>query len=185
MVHIDVYFLSALAGVVALVWEALRRFRNSQTHNIEDIVAAAVRNAVREEIEPLDARLALLNTRLTVVETKMDMVIGGVAVGAAAVLHHPEPSRARVDYLLDSFREGSITEEEMDELKGHLHTIMNWEQHGDSLDGGAAGEPEFIIYPGEPTAAALMLATMDHVTNTGELRGLLDPPADSSEEAGA
>ena len=94
------------------------------------------------------------------------------------MLHHPEPNRARVDYLLDCFREGFITPEESEELKGYLHTIMTWEPAGDGA------EPPFTLFPGEPTAAALMLATMDHVNNTGELSGLLDPPADSPEEAG-
>lgn len=101
--HVNVYFLSALAGVLALTWEAIRTFQRRQTHNIEDIV----REAVNAAVAPLDARLDTIDKRLVVVETKMDLVIGGVAIGAATVLHHPDPTRARIDYLLDVFRSGT------------------------------------------------------------------------------
>lgn len=173
--HINIYFLSALASVVVLAWEAMRTFQRRQTHNIEDIVIQAVQAAVG----PLDARLDSIDKRLVIVETKMDLVIGGVAIGAATVLHHPDATRARIDYLLDEFRDGRITPEESEELKGYLRTIINWD--------GTQPSPPFTLYPGEQTAAAVLLATMDHVNDTGELdlNGLLDPPACGTEEAGA
>lgn len=166
--HVNVYFLSAMAGVVALVWEALRTFRKSHHTNIEEIVGHAVLAFKDSIVGPIDKRLVVL-------ETKMDLVIGGVAMNSVSVLHHPEPSRNRVDYLLDSFRDRTIGPEETEELKGYLHTIMQWEE------GNAA---PFVIFQGEQSAAANLLSTMDHIADPEETDGLSDPDADSTEEAG-
>lgn len=167
--HVNIYFLSALAGVLALAWEALRTLRSNNDANIEDIVKHAVVVFKDEIVGPID-------TRLTVMETKVDLVWRNITLNSVAVLHHPEPSRARVDYLLDCLASGTITTDEMEELRGYLEIIMKWEE------GNAA---PFKIFQGEQSAAAIVLSTMDHVITPEECHGLSDIPAGSAEEAGA
>lgn len=169
--HINVYFLSAMASILVLAWEGLRTVKRSQSHNIEDIVTKAIASA----IDPVMALISRNDNRLVVLETKMDLVIGGMAHNAAAVLHHPDSTRKRIDYLLDVFRAGTITEMETQELRDHLEFILHWE------DGQAA---PYRIFQGEQAAAGLMLATMDHVVTPEVTDGLSDPDADSTEEAG-
>lgn len=144
MFHVDIYVVSAAAGVIALLWEAWRNFRNRHNEGVEDIA--------RKLLNPLILRL-------TVLETKMERTISDIALLSATVLHHPEPSRVRVDQLLDFFRDGNITAEEIDELKGYLSIIVHWEEDD---------EAPFKVFQGEQSAAALMLATIDHVVGEVE-----------------
>lgn len=166
--HVNVYFLSAVAGVGVLLWELIRSWTRSRKDNIDDIVRHAVMAFKDEIVGPIDKRMVVL-------ETKMDMVIGGIAMNSGTVLHHPEPSRYRVDELLDLFREKTITPDELEELRGHLEFILNW------TDGQ---ESPYKIFPGEQAAAGLMLATMDHVVAVEETDGLPDTAAGSSEAEG-
>jgi hypothetical protein len=142
-VHINIYFLSAVAGVLVVIWEALKTAGRGQKRSISDMV----RHAVEDSVVPLA-------TRMTVLETKFDMVLSGITFNSVSVLHHPEPSRARVDYLLDCYREKTITVDELEELRGYLEIIMRWEE---------GKEAPFKIFQGEQAAAAMMLSTMDHV----------------------
>lgn len=136
---VDIYYFAALGGTAAGVVTVAQWVGNRGKGVIHD--------AVREAISPL-------NTRLTVIETKMDVFWRSVAVDAAKILHHPEPERAHIDALLDAFLDARMTQAEAEELRGYLQTIRDWEQ----------GRPsDFPIYPGEQVAATILLHTMDHV----------------------
>lgn len=112
-----------------------------------------VRNIVKDEVQPVDSRLIVL-------ETKMDLIWSGIARDLASVLHHPEPTRQRVDYLLDKFkhdidrRPRILSDTELSELKRYLEIIRDWEP------GHAA---PFTVYPGEQGHAALLLNLIDYV----------------------
>jgi hypothetical protein len=178
--HVNIYFLSAVAGVLAVVWEIFQLLRKNQKDSISDIIHHALL-PVRTQIDmiksDLSGDISLIKTDLAVIRTKVDPMWegwNGNVARNAAVLHHPEPSRARVDYLLDCLRDKTITSGELEELRGHLETIMHWEE----------GKPApYKIYQGEQSAAANMLSALD-VVHSEYIDGLPDSTAGSSEEAG-
>lgn len=165
---VNIYFIAAIASVGVLVWELFRSWRRSRKAGIDDIVRHAVLAFKDEIVGPIDKRMVIL-------ETKMDLVIGGIALNSGTVLHHPEPSRFRVDELLDLFREKTITADELEELRDHLEFILNWSE---------GQESPYKIFSGEQAAAGLMLATMDHVAAVEECDGLPDTESGGTEEAG-
>jgi len=169
MPHVNVYFLSAIAGCIAVVWEVIQQWRRSHKDSVEDIVHHALVSITDE--------LGAIKTELAIIRTKVDPMWTGwnaSITNSSSVLHHPEPSRARIDYLLDSLQDGSVTSEEVTELRGHLEIIMNWE---------FGQEAPYMIFQGEQSAAATMLSALDVVYPENE-DGLSDPPAGGSEEAG-
>lgn len=92
-----------------------------------------------------------VRTRLTMFGSAVEQL----AMNAAKNLHQPNPLRAHVDHLLEAFMEGTLTPEERIELRKVLVKIRNFEPSGEPL--------EFPVYPGEQTAAAILLSTMDIV----------------------
>lgn len=145
--HVNVYFLDALVSIAAVVSSALAWMQAKRRSSMKETVETAVRNTIDEKIDPIDRRVAI-------VETKMDLFWQRVTMDLAQVLHHPEPSRFRVDALLDKLKEEIITPAEADELRRNLEIIKNWEEGQDA---------PFKIYPGEQVAAAILLHTMEHV----------------------
>jgi hypothetical protein len=137
----NIYFISALltavTGVIAIIGYLLSQHRKS------------IKSIVTEAIAPID-------TRLCVIETKMELFWQRIAIDMAKTLHHPEPSRVQVDALLDNFMAGHLNDEDSEELRGYLEVIRDWEP----------GHPApFTIFQGEQVAAAILLHTMEHVTN--------------------
>jgi hypothetical protein len=138
---VNIYFiaalLTALTGVIAVISYLLKQHRKS------------VRTIVTEALSPMDKRL-------TVIETKMELFWQRIAIDMARTLHHPEPSRMRVDALLDNFMAGQLNDADSEELRRYLGIIRDWEP----------GHPApFMIFQGEQVAAAILLHTMEHVTN--------------------
>jgi hypothetical protein len=150
-VHVNVYFLSALGSVVVTVVGALQYIARTRKKLIEEAVNAAVHRVVEELFDPLDKRV-------TVVETKMDLFWQKLAGDMARVLHHPEPSRIRIDELLEDLMDSTLTPDNTTELAGYLRTIRDWEPGDD------AG---FTIFPGEQVAAAILLHTLEYVAPKG------------------
>jgi hypothetical protein len=104
-----------------------------------------VQSLVERALKPTDIRLAQ-------VETKVDLFKEQLALAMAQILHQPDPTRAEVDSLLESFMEGTISPDDLSELRRHLDQIRNWEP----------GQPSpYPIHPGEQVAAAILLNTMD------------------------
>lgn len=110
--------------------------------------AALIETAIIRAVEPLA-------TKLTVLETKMDVFWRQVALDAAKILHQPDPARHRIDCLLEAFMEDTLSADEELELRKELVKIRNWEPGQD------LGYP---VHPGEQTAAAILLRTMEHAT---------------------
>lgn len=170
MFHVDVYFLAAIAGVAAFAWTAFQSWRSTRKSVMQDVIHHA--------LTPIRTKLASIETSLAVLTTQVNPMWAGWNANIAhnaTVLHHPEPSRARVDYLLDCLRDKTITPEELDELRTHLEIIMNWEP---------GVEAPYKIFQGEQTAAANMLSALDVVHSEYVDNGLCDPSAGSTEEAG-
>ena len=115
-------------------------------NRIEDLVTA----------NSSDLRAAV--ETLTKMGVKVDMywsTLESFAMNAAKGLHQPDPRRARVDYLLEAFMEGTLTDRERLDLKKILVQIRNYEPGGQELS--------FPVYPGEHTLATILLSTIDIV----------------------
>lgn len=145
---VDVYFVEAvvaIGGAAFGIWSwSTRRLTNNAKEFVTDIL--------RDALDPIGERLSTL-------ETKMDLFWRSVAIDAAKILHHPEPSRFRVDELLDKFMAERISPAESTELRGYLEIIRDWEP----------GSPSpFKVFQGEQVAAAILLHTMEHVVQTCE-----------------
>jgi hypothetical protein len=143
-VHVDVYFVEAVCTITVAIVTAYQFYTSRSRKGIENIVSATFHKLMEEVIDPL-------KERVTIVETKMEVFWREIAGDMAKVLHHPEPSRARVDDLLDILMEAVLTPGEARELSGYLEIIRDWEP------GQAA---PFKIFPGEQVAAAILLHTM-------------------------
>lgn len=88
--------------------------------------------------------------------TQFTATMTEVAVNQAKILHQPDPRRAHIDHLLEAFMEGTLTADERLDLRKFLVQIRNY-------DPGGPSTLEFPVYPGEQTAAAILLSTMDLV----------------------
>lgn len=105
-------------------------------------------------LKELSVNYHTLADTLTQMQVKVDFYWEQVAMNAAKQLHQPDPRRAHIDSLLESFMEGTLSNSERLELKKILIQMRNWEP-GKTLD--------FPVHAGEPTAAAILLGTMDLV----------------------
>lgn len=152
--HLNVYFLSALAGIAVIVWEIAKAIRNRQNESLKDTVLHAIQDLKESTIDPLIIEVAVMKDRVNTM-WGTDAWWRKSAYDAATILHHPEPSRFRVDALLDVFKTGTITKAEIDELKRNLQIIVTYEE----------GHPSpFKVFPGEQVAASILLNTIDHIT---------------------
>jgi hypothetical protein len=150
-------------------------------------------NNVVRLLNSIDDKQDNMIERLVAVETKMGLYWESVAINAAKQLHQPDPLREPVDHLLEAFMEGTLTEDERLKLKKYLVKIRNWETKENAEDDRrlAVAQLGFPVIPGEQTAAAILLGTMDlvdpsriaatgHVlhrnhANTDPTTGSLDP----------
>lgn len=142
----DIVTIEAAVSLAAAAFSILQYASNRQKREINQ----TVKDAIDEKIEPL-------LTRMAVVESKVDVFWKDVSYGSAKSLHHPEPTRQRLDELLDAFMQGILTEESEEELRGYLQVIRDWH---------AGDQAPFMIYPGEQVAAAILLSTMGHVLDS-------------------
>lgn len=110
--------------------------------------ATVVEAAISRSLEPLRDQVSTLNTKVEPLWRSLE----SIAIDAARVLHQPDPARAEIDDLLESFTEGTLTVDEELSLRRFLVQIRNWEP-GQDLG--------FPVHAGEPTAAAILLSTMD------------------------
>jgi hypothetical protein len=108
------------------------------------------------------AGLGLVAARVAVLETKIDVFWRSVAMDAAKIIHSPDPRRAHIDALLESFMDGQMTSLQENELRGILAVMRDYEPSGSELT--------FPVYPGEQIAAAILLRTMDHAVPKGRRR---------------
>lgn len=96
---------------------------------------------------------------------KVDLYWASVAMNAAKGLHQPDPLRAHIDQLLESFMEGTLTPAERNELKKILVQIRNFEPTVNPQENydRAIRQLGFPVLPGEQTHATILLSTMDLV----------------------
>lgn len=102
------------------------------------------------------------NDKITQMEVKVGLYWSSLeqtAMNAAKTLHQPDPARAHIDKLLEAFMEGTLTTAERIELRKVLVIIRNYEPNGTQ-------QLDFPVHPGEQTAAAILLSTMDLVDPT-------------------
>jgi len=173
-----------LVGISVTV--AFIQYRENHRTKVDDTLHDVIREIANQANEPLKAILADHTLRLTqsgdrqnriedMVKTnsvdlraaidtmtrmgvKVDMywsTLEALAMNSAKNLHQPDPRRARIDHLLEAFMEGTLTDSERIDLKKYLVAIRNYEPGVTVL--------EFPVYPGEQTAAAILLSTIDIV----------------------
>jgi hypothetical protein len=94
-----------------------------------------------------------IQQQVVVLETKIDVFWKQVAMDAAKILHQPDPRRSEIDRLLELFMEDALDADEELQLRKFLLKIRNYEE------GANIGFP---VQPGEQTAAAILLRTMNH-----------------------
>lgn len=160
--------------------------RTNENHDLHELIREIAQEVATQSNEPLKTLIADHTTRLTqtgdrlnrvedlmkgnstdlrsAIDTmnkmgvKVDMywtTLETLAINAAKGLHQPDPRRARIDHLLEAFMEGTLTAEERIDLKKLLVLIRNYDPGTSHLN--------FPVYPGEQTAAAILLSTMDVV----------------------
>lgn len=173
----------AVAGFIV----ALFQFRENHSDRAGSKLSTMVKTLIQQETKPMDERLQEHTTRLTQagdrlnrieellrdiandnrafadnvakMGVKVDMYwtsLEALAMNSAKNLHQPDPRREHIDKLLEAFMEGTLTAEERIELRKTLVTIRNYEPNGTTV-------LDFPVHPGEQTAAAILLSTMDLV----------------------
>lgn len=107
-----------------------------------------IKGMISEIVAPVNTEMARIDVRLQMMDENWKQL----ASEMVKVLHHPIPERAHVDALLDGYEEGMLDSGEWLELRRHLAYIRSWEP----------GTPsDYPIYPGEQTAAAILLQVMN------------------------
>lgn len=124
---------------------------------LDNIIAR--QNQLAQDIHDQNAKMGAILDRLAVMETKIEVFWRSVAMDAAKIIHSPDPRRAHIDRLLESFMNGTMTTEEESDLRKVLVTIRDFEQGVTKLS--------FPVYPGEQIAAAILLRTMEHAFARG------------------
>jgi hypothetical protein len=115
-------------------------------------------NRIEDLVKSNSADLRTAVETMTRMGVKVDMywsTLEALAMNSAKGLHQPDPRRARIDYLLEAFMEGTLTDSERIELKKLLVQIRNYEPGGPELG--------FPVYPGEHTLATILFSTIDLV----------------------
>lgn len=180
-----IVIVPVVVGILAFL-VAYVQWRETHADRAGTKLTATIKTVVSAENKPIDDRMQDHTTRITQMgdrliriedmmkdfstsqrasaekiskmEVKVDMYwtsFEQAAIGAAKILHQPDPRRAHIDHLLEAFMEGTLTSDERIELKKILVQIRNFEPSQPPMD--------FPVYPGEQTAAAILLSTMDLV----------------------
>lgn len=148
----DIFVLiGAIAGVAAVV-VAYLAYRYTRKKDLSDKDMEQFQNMITLALTPIRDDLAKGDTRMAVLETKIEVYWRTVMGNGIDVIHSPDPGRAHVDDLLEKLRNGAITKDELMQLKHLLRQIRNWEP----------GQPsDFPIKQGEQFAAGGVLAAIE------------------------
>jgi hypothetical protein len=114
---------------------------------------AAVKVAVQEALEPVKDQLAVLNTKVEPLWKSLE----ALAISNAQMIHKPHPDHAHIDELLDAYvafaqGNGPFTVDQELQLRHYLNIIKAWRPGKDV---------GFPVEVGDPTRAAIVLATME------------------------
>jgi hypothetical protein len=114
---------------------------------------ASTKIAIAEALEPVKDQLSTLNTKVE----PLWKAIEALAVSNIQVLHKPHPENAELDALYDAYYayvdgRGPFGADQEMRLRHYLRIIKDW------IPGQDVG---FHVDPGDPTSAAIVLATMD------------------------
>lgn len=172
---------------------AYQQWRENHSDRIEGKLGSRIKAIVQTETDPIRTsvidhtiRLTQAGDRLNRMEellkeigtfqreladsqakmgVKVDVYWTSIAMNAAKGLHQPDPLRAHIDQLLESFMEGTLTDSERTELKKLLIKIRNFEPSRDPAENydRAVRQLGFPVFAGEQTHATILLSTMDLV----------------------
>ncbi len=172
-----------VAGVFVALWVARRDGRRTRSRDDDARIRELAKEAITEALDPLRERFSeqassmnrmgdsvsrtetgvkeILSTqrdtldRTARLEVKVEYFWEQAAMNAAKAIHQPDPEREVIDRLLESFMEGTLTQDERLELRKYLVKIRNYEP--------SQGYIGFPVLPGEQSQATILLSTMDLV----------------------
>lgn len=146
-----------------IVRDEVKTFATKQQELSNRADAIAIQQSEHtQELHEINDKMGRILDRLAILETKIEVFWKSVAMDAAKIIHSPDPRRAHIDALLEAFMDGTITSDQVIELRKILAFLRDWEP----------GTPaDFPVYTGEQVAAAILLRTMDHAMGS---RGKLD-----------
>lgn len=180
-----------LVAITVIV--AYAQWRENHSDRVESKLGGRIKTIVQAETDPIRTSVADHTMRLTQagdrlnrmeellkdiglaqrdladnqiqMGTKVDLYWSSIAMNAAKGLHQPDPLRAHIDQLLESFMEGTLTGTERTELKKLLIKIRNFEPSRDPAENydRAIRQLGFPVFAGEQTHATILLSTMDLV----------------------
>jgi hypothetical protein len=184
---VQIFLAVGTVAAAILAYVAIRKGSRSETKVSGETrmreLARAEQEPLRDHLVMTDQRVAQISVTTSRIETTLDKVdstvdqvrerVAGVEatqirlieqinMNLAKLLHQPDPRRGHVDHLLENYMEGTLTDDERTELKKYLIMIRNYEPDKTTLP--------FPVYPGEQTAAAILLGTMDLVAPDGMAR---------------
>lgn len=148
--------LGSLGGLmtVMVTWLGFR-YTKSRDKQADDVDAFKV--MIDAALQPVKDTLGKADTKMAVLETKVDMLWVNLQKDMAKGIHSPDPARAHIDYLMDKIiQEEPMTQDEIDETKRILHTMINYEA-------GHSPDPGFPIKDGDQVFAAFLLRSFDVV----------------------
>lgn len=148
--------LGAIASVaaVAMAYVAFR-YSAKKDKNLDGV--AAIQDMIEKQMSPIGVALGKADTRMAVLETKVDMLWVNLQKDMAKGIHSPDPRRAHIDYLMDKIiQEEPMSQAEIDETKRILHTMIEYEA-------GHSPDPGFPIKDGDQVFAAFLLRSFDVV----------------------
>lgn len=119
-------------------------------------------NRMENTLGKIDTNIHETRERLSSVEALQRQHIDQITMSLMKQMHQPDPRRARIDHLLEAYMEGAISGSEIVELKKALIKIRNFEPVDNQVE-ESARVLGFPVFPGEQTAAAILLGTMDLV----------------------
>lgn len=150
--------LFALLGVVAsvgLVLFAWLGFRYTQRRDKQQDDTATIKTIIDQSLQPIKDSQAEGNTRMSVIETKVDMLWMNLQKDMARGIHSPDPRRAHIDSLMEKIiNEEPMSQIELDETKQILHKMVDYEP-------GHSPDPGFPMKDGDPVFAAFLLRSFD------------------------
>lgn len=150
--------LGAIASVAAVVM-AYAAYRYSKLKDRGEDDLAKIRAMIELQLAPVNAALSKGDTRMAVLETKVDLMWVNLQKDMARIIHSPDPRRAHVDNLMNKIiDEQPFTPAEEDEMRDILKQIMMWEPGQDI---------GFPVNPGEQVVAAFLLRSLDYAPIRG------------------
>lgn len=102
---------------------ALARAEAAEAHSLAASAQAAV-SALAAEVRGLRSEATARDSRVSILESKMEVFWRNVAFDVSKILHSPHPGWENLDVLLEKFQNRAISAAEMADLETQLRDIV-------------------------------------------------------------